>query len=205
MAELSDGGVSEDLQDMLLELKDTSELMVDLAYSSLLYNNRDIAEEVHNMRSRAEELRDVLQELAIARAIEGRDANTALIIIRMARSALDISDAAMRIADVVRLDMPVHPVVRLSLRESDVIITTAIVHEGSDLEGTTLGATKLSTNSGMRVIAIKRGPRYIYGPDRTTTIMAGDVLFARGPEDGEAWFKDLAAGQEHLTPKDLVQ
>ncbi len=36
----------DELDLMLLELKDTSELMIDLAYSSLLYNNRDIAEEV---------------------------------------------------------------------------------------------------------------------------------------------------------------
>ena len=31
---------------MLMELKDTSEMMIDLAYSSLLYDNTEIAEEV---------------------------------------------------------------------------------------------------------------------------------------------------------------
>ena len=39
----------DELDLMLLELKDTSELMIDLAYSSLLYNNREIAEEVFQM------------------------------------------------------------------------------------------------------------------------------------------------------------
>ena len=34
------------IESMLLELKDTSEFMIDLAYSSLLYNNVEIAEEV---------------------------------------------------------------------------------------------------------------------------------------------------------------
>ena len=29
---------------MLMELKDTSEMMIDLAYSSLLYDNTEIAE-----------------------------------------------------------------------------------------------------------------------------------------------------------------
>ena len=42
MADISDGIEEESLEEMILEIKDTSELMVDLAYSSLLYNNREI-------------------------------------------------------------------------------------------------------------------------------------------------------------------
>ena len=45
----------DELDLMLLELKDTSELMIDLAYSSLLYNNRDIAEEVFQMEEALDE------------------------------------------------------------------------------------------------------------------------------------------------------
>jgi uncharacterized protein with PhoU and TrkA domain len=32
--------------DMLVELKDTSEIMMDLAYSSILYNSKELAQEV---------------------------------------------------------------------------------------------------------------------------------------------------------------
>ena len=31
------------IEDMLVEMKNTSELMVDLAYSALLFNNKEIA------------------------------------------------------------------------------------------------------------------------------------------------------------------
>ncbi|MHA1603310.1 MAG: potassium channel family protein, partial [Candidatus Freyarchaeota archaeon] len=34
------------IEDMLVEMKNTSELMVDLAYSALLFNNKEIAEEL---------------------------------------------------------------------------------------------------------------------------------------------------------------
>lgn len=193
----------ETIEDMLLEIKDTSELMVDLAYSSLLYNNRDIAEEVLKLDGRMDELGDEIQELAIKRAVEDKDTQKALLIIRMARSVREISGAALKIADVVMRDVPPHPVIQLSLRESDVIISSATVEEGSDLAGSTLGGIKLATNSGMYVIAIRRGRRYIYGPDKDTPMAEGDILFVRGPEDGEQYFKDLAAGREHLQPKDL--
>ncbi|HPT73764.1 MAG TPA: PhoU domain-containing protein, partial [Methanomassiliicoccaceae archaeon] len=74
------------LEDMLLEIKDTSELMVDLAYSSLLYDNQEIAEEVIQLHGRMEELGDEIEELAIKRAIEDRDSPKALATIRMSKS-----------------------------------------------------------------------------------------------------------------------
>jgi uncharacterized protein with PhoU and TrkA domain len=191
------------LEDMLLEIKDTSELMVDLAYSSLLYNNREIADEVYQLDVRMRELEDEIQEMAVQNATVDKDIKTALLIIRMAHSVGEISTAALKIADVVRRDVPPHPVIQLSLRETDVIITAVQVGEGSDLDGATLGSVKLATNSGMFVIAIRRGRRYIYGPDRRTPIVEGDTLYARGPEDGEQYLKDLASGKVHLEAKDL--
>jgi uncharacterized protein with PhoU and TrkA domain len=193
------------LEEMLLEIKDTSELMVDLAYSSLLYNNRDIAEEVYQLDSRMRELEDDIQEMAVQKATEDKDIKKALLIIRLAQSVGEISNAALKIADVVRRDVPPHPVIQLALRETDVIITAVTVGENSDLDGSTLGKVRLATNTGMFVIAIRRGRRYIYGPDQATTMMGGDTLYARGPEDGEQYLRDLAAGREHLDPKDLQQ
>jgi uncharacterized protein with PhoU and TrkA domain len=191
------------LEEMLLEIKDTSELMVDLAYSSLLYNNRDIAEEVNQLDARMRELENDIQEMAVQNAVEDRDIKKALLIIRLAQSVGEISSAAMKIADVVRRDVPPHPVIQLSLRETDVIITAVTVGATSDLAGATLGKIKLATNTGMYAIAIRRGRRYIYGPDQYTMMMEGDTLYVRGPEDGEQYLRDLANGTVHLEPKDL--
>ena len=52
----------DELDLMLLELKDTSELMIDLAYSSLLYNNREIAEEVFQMEEALDEMATEIQK-----------------------------------------------------------------------------------------------------------------------------------------------
>jgi len=191
------------LEEMLLEIKDTSELMVDLAYSSLLYNNRDIAEEVNQLDARMQELENDIQEMAVQNAVDDKDIKKALLIIRLAQSVGEISGAAMKFADVVRRDVPPHPVIQLSLRETDIIITAVTVGVTSDLAGATLGKSKLATNTGMYAIAIRRGRRYIYGPDQYTMMMEGDTLYVRGPEDGEQYLRDLANGTVHLEPKDL--
>ena len=47
---------------MLMELKDTSEMMIDLAYSSLLYDNTEIAEEVIALSDNLESLSERIQD-----------------------------------------------------------------------------------------------------------------------------------------------
>lgn len=177
----------EELEKMFLEAKDTSELMIDLAYSSLLYNNKEIAEEVFVMEEMVDELTSRLQEEAIKRAIDDKNVHKALAVIRLATSIEEISDAAMQIADIVLRELQLHPVVHLSLKESDVIITTAKVSEKSELVNKTLEEIKLPSRSGMWLVAIKRGKKYIYGPDKHAVIQPDDILIARGPPEGEEY------------------
>lgn len=188
----------DDLEQMLLEVKDTSELMVDLAYSSLLYNNRDIAGEVLSLKEYVDELNATVQQEAIKRTMVDGDVSKAFITIRLVEYLEEICSAASGIADVVMRNVEPHPVIKMSIRDSDVTISTAMVVEGSDLADKTLGETRLASNSGMWVVAIKRDRKYLYGPDERTTVLAGDTLIARGPNDGEEYFKDLSAGKARL-------
>jgi len=186
------------LEDMLLELKDTSELMIDLAYSSLLYNNKDIAEEVVLMEEMLDELANDIQRQAIARAGQDHDEGKAFAIIKLAMAVEEISDAAMQIAMVTIRDDEPHPVIRLSIKDADTIITLAEVKEGSDLVGRTLGSMRLASQSGMWVVAIKRGRKYLYGPEKDAKLEVGDVVISRGPPDAEKYFQDLCLGEERL-------
>ncbi|HIJ00138.1 MAG: hypothetical protein PWQ88_575 [Candidatus Methanomethylophilaceae archaeon] len=188
----------QELEKMLLELKDTSELMIDLAYSSLLYNNNEIAEEVMLLEAMMDEKGDEIQEMVMEEASQGGDIMRSIVVLRLQMAMEEIADAAASIADVVIRGIPQHPVLQLSLRDSDVVICRAIVLPGSDLVGKTLGEVKLSSISGMFAIAIKRGKKYIFGPDKNTRIEEGDVIIARGPEEGEEYFVDLASGKERL-------
>ncbi len=188
----------QEMERKLLELKDTSELMMDLAYSSLLYNNHDIAEEVIFLEGMMDELGNEIQKMVIDQSSQGGDVMKSLVVLRLQMAMEEIADAAASIADVVLRGVPQHPVVQMSLRDADVVISRAAVAEGSDLAGRTLGDVKLSSISGMFAIAIKRGKKYIFGPSRTTRVEAGDMIIARGPEDGEKYFAQLASGDERV-------
>ncbi|WP_400210377.1 potassium channel family protein [Candidatus Methanarcanum hacksteinii] len=184
------------IETMLLELKDTSEFMVDLAYSSLLYNNSEIAEEVIFLEGRMDELGAAIQEQLLNVAKDNPDVVEKFsVILRLQMAAEEIANAAASIADVVLRGLGEHPVIQMSIQESEVTIERATVSDDSILVGKKFGDIRLGSISGMYVIAIKRGNQFIYGPDKFTTINAGDVLIARGPEESADYFMDLATGE----------
>ena len=185
------------LESMLLDLKDTSEFMIDLAYSSLLYNNSEIAEEVVFLEKRMDELSGQIQDMTVSLGKENpEEIARFLVILRLQMAIEDIADAAASIADVVLRGLGQHPVIQMSIQESEVTIEMAKVSDDSIMAEKSLGEMRLSTHCGMFVIAIKRNNMYIYGPGKDTVIKAGDTLIARGPEEGADFFLGLAEGSE---------
>jgi len=83
----------------------------------------------------------------------------------------------------------------MSIRESDVVFTKVHVEPQSVLCEKTLGDLKLGSETGMLVIAMRHKDRWLYGPNKNTKIDSNDILFAKGPEDGEKHLIDLATGK----------
>ena len=182
-------------EDIVLEIKDKSELMVDLAYSSVLYDNKTIAEEVYELENLIDSLYRNLQKKSLEDVKNGKHSiNEALIFLRIAHAGEQIADAAQEIADVELRDVEQHPILKLSIRESDVVFTRVKVTPKSVLCGKTLGELKLASEIGMMVIALRHKDKWLYGPNKNTKIDPNDILFARGPEDGEKHLVELANG-----------
>jgi len=184
------------VEDIVLEIKDKSELMIDLAYSSLIYDNTTIAKEVYDLEDMIDGLYKSLQRQTLEQ-VENRklSVNDALTILRFAEAAEQIADAAQEIADVELRDVELHPILKMSIRDSDVVFTRAQVKENSIFCNKTLGDLKLASETGMMVIAMKHGDKWLYGPNKNTKINSGDVLFAKGPEDAEKHLINLAKGK----------
>ena len=118
-----------------------------------------------------------------------------LTLIRLAKAGEEIADAAREIADVELRDVELHPILKMSVQESDEVLTKTQVEPKSILCGKTLGKLKLGSETGMMIIAMRHKNRWLYGPNKNTKIDPGDILFAKGPEDGERHLIDLANGE----------
>ena len=103
-----------------------------------------------------------------------------------------ISDSAHSIVDVLLRDIEIPPVFKKIVRESDEIITRIPVAEPSPLIGRTLKEASLGTVTGMVVLAIKHGDRWVYRPGKGARLQSGDIIIAKGRRDGECRLYELA-------------
>ncbi|WP_456368043.1 potassium channel family protein [Thermococcus sp.] len=168
----------EEIRGCLVEMKDLSSLMIDLAFSSVLYNSEDIAEEVYLLEERMDDLTVHVKKLALRAAKHEEDPESLLSIIDLADINERISDAAYAIADIILRDIEPHPIIRKIMEDTEEELGRVTVRPGSVLIGKTLAQLKLPSKIGTRILAIKRGNRYIYNPGRNDTIEEGDVLIA---------------------------
>lgn len=181
--------------ELLTEMKNLAQLSVDLAYSVLLFGSPELAEEVRRIERRVDELSMVLKaKLALAiRDLE--DVRHLLPIMELTQSMEVITDAANDIAETVAMGAEPHPIVQKAIAESEEKIRLVRVEEGSELDGKTLGELRLASETGMHVIAIRRGSTWIIGPDKDAKILGGDVLIVRGRDEGYRKLKKMASGR----------
>ena len=179
--------------DIVIEMKNKSELSVGLAYSAVLFYNKDIADEVRILEEDLDQMKYELQHWVLKSAKHVDDVDILRGLLHMANASESISDAAYEIADIVLRDIELHPIFMLAVRESDEVITRIKVADCSPIVNKTLGELNLETETGMYVMAVKRGSRWIYRPVATTMIQSDDVLIARGSLEGEAQLLELTA------------
>jgi uncharacterized protein with PhoU and TrkA domain len=190
---LSDKDVLENLTSQLVELKNTSELSIDLAYSALLLNNTFLAEEVQLLHQRVESLNIELEQLLLSCRLNGEERVGLVSLVRMGMAAERISLAASKIAQIVLRGIEPHPVLKMVIQSADETVERVRVPEGSAIIGRTLKELQLPEETGWWVLVIKRGDRWIR-PKASTVPEAGDLLIASGYSDGEEDFKQVVAG-----------
>lgn len=174
-----------------VELKDTSELMLNLAYSSLLLNSKELAEDVQRLEEYMDKLHTDFELLVLSNRFKSEDGRAFLGLIRLGVVTEEIADAAAEIAEVVLRGIPPHPVLQLVIEEAEETVTYVKVVEDSPLVKKTLRKARIPEKTGMWIMAIKRGNKYIL-PRPHTTIESNDVLIASGYAEGEEDLKKLA-------------
>ncbi|WP_461863249.1 potassium channel family protein [Thermococcus sp.] len=193
MEEWDEVEVPDNVKEIFVEMKNTAELMVDLAYSAVLFREKEMAEEVLELEEYLDILNYNLTIRAVLSARNIRDAERITSILQMARSIDEISNAAADLAKMV-IDEKLHPLINEVILESEETIGRILVFPESILIGKTLEELDLPTNTGVWIIAIRRGKRWIFDPDEDTKIMPNDIIIGRGTMTALETLKEIARG-----------
>lgn len=175
-------------------MKNMSELMVDLSYSAILFNSKAAAEEVLALENEVNAMNFEIKKESLVAARSYEDAEKLTALLEIAEATESIANAAKDLADLVIKGFKPHPVFKMVMDESDKTIVRVVVDENSDLANTSLGDLLLVNRTGMRVISIRRGSSWIYGPDKMTTLLPGDTLILKGTDEGGDLLEKLASG-----------
>jgi len=189
------------LRAMLAEAKDTSELMVDLAYASVYFGDPDMAEEVDELEERMSDLVHDMRAVCVLAARSPRDAEGMSSVLQVVSAIERMANDAVDIARIVthRLGIPRQLVADLS--DAEEVSHRVLVSDGSHMAHRPLAALELTVQAGMRVMAVRRGRQWITDVDGDTVLVPGDVLFLHGSPDGITRLRELAAAPVWEPPR----
>jgi uncharacterized protein with PhoU and TrkA domain len=183
------------VREALTEMKDLSEIMIDLAYSAALFHSRELAEEVLELEKRVDYLAYMLDMNAMLAARDAEDAEDLIGVTNVAAATDKISDAAADIATIVLKEIGIHPIVREAFEKVEERLARAEVKPTSIFISKRVGELELAAKIGVDIIAIRRQKEWIINPSEDETILEGDVLIARGAPLGVDELKGLAEGK----------
>jgi uncharacterized protein with PhoU and TrkA domain len=184
--------------DLLVEMKNSAEVAVGLAYSALLFNDQALAAEVTNLEARSDSVHDQLESWVLRSAQEARNPDDLRGLLRLAHASEMIFDSARSMTRLVEQGEPLHPVIAAALVESDEVGYETVVHGGSEAEGRSIKELSIETETGMFVLAVQRGRRWTYRPKPRFVLAAGDRVIAIGPDDGGAELDRMVGMERQL-------
>jgi uncharacterized protein with PhoU and TrkA domain len=183
--------------DILVEMKNSAEVAVGLAYSSLLFKDRALAAEVATLEARSDTLHDELESWVLKAAPEARNTDELRGLLRLAYASEMIFDAARDMTWLIESGEELHPVIQMALEETEEVTAETVIEPGSRAQGRSLKQLQLETETGMFVLAVQRGRRWIYRPRPRFELEPGDRVISLGPEEGVAEIEALARAPAH--------
>jgi uncharacterized protein with PhoU and TrkA domain len=182
------------LREMLAEAKDSSELMIDLAYAAVYFNDPGMAMEVGQLEERMNDLVQDMREVCIMAVRRPAEAEGMASVLQVISAIEGIANASVDITRLVthRLGIPDELIADLSNAEE--ISHRVWVREGSHMDHRPLKDLEIPVQCGMRVVAIRRERSWMIEEiDGDLILVPGDVLFVRGSPAGIGRLHELAA------------
>ncbi|WP_419553956.1 potassium channel family protein [Candidatus Poriferisodalis sp.] len=186
---------------MLSEAKDASELMVDLAYAALYFDDEGMADAVLGLEENMSNLVHEMRSLAMLAVRHPREVDGMSSVLQVVSSIEQIANAAVDISKIVLHHLGIPRGLIVDLAQAAEVSHRLVVAEGSHLANRPLRDMELPVAVGMRVVAIQRGRRWLTDVRGDSIIEPGDVLFMRGDPAGIVRLRELAAMERWNPPE----
>ena len=166
---------------LLKQMKDLSCLMVDLAFSSVIFGDSALAREVLDLEKEVDST-DILLTMQAALATRSVSAAEKMVsIFRIATATNMISDAAAEIAKIALSKISIPKEVALSLLESNEILARLEVDD--KLAGRSIAKVLNELGVVIDVLVLRRGGKFKLEPQPSTRLARGDVIIVKGDKE----------------------
>ncbi|MEC8828550.1 MAG: TrkA C-terminal domain-containing protein [Actinomycetota bacterium] len=189
------------LKTLLAEAKDASELMVDLAYAALYFDDEGMAESVLGLEEEMSDLVHEMRSLAMLAVRHPREVDGMSSVLLVVSSIEQIANAAVDIGKIVLRKIGIPRALVVDLAQAAEVSHRLVVADGSHLANRPLADMELPVAVGMRVVAIQRGRRWLTDVGGDDIVEPGDALFMRGEPAGIVRLRELAAAPPWLPPE----
>jgi uncharacterized protein with PhoU and TrkA domain len=187
---------------MLAEAKDTSEIMVDLAYAAVYFNDPGMADEIGELEERMNDLSQEMRAVCILAVRRPAEAEGMASVLQVINAIEGIANAALDITRIVTHRLGIPNELLGDLSNADEVSHRVWIREGSHMAHRPLKDLEIPVQCGMRVVAIRRGRSWmIEEVDGDVVLVPGDVLFLRGSPAGITRLHELAAAPTWEPPR----
>ena len=189
------------LKAMLAEAKDASELMVDLAYAALYFDDEGMAEAVLDLEEEMSDLVHEMRSLTMLAVRHPREVDGMSSVLLVVSSIEQIANAAVDISKIVLRNIGIPQALLVDMAAAAEVSHRLVVAQGSHLVSRSLADLELPVVVGMRVVAIQRGRRWLTDIGGESVLEPSDVLFVRGEPAGIVRLRELASASVWVPPQ----
>lgn len=194
------------LRSMLAEAKNLSELMVDLAYASVYFDDIEMASEVGQLEEDMNELVHNMREICVLAVRKPREAEGMSSVLQVVSAIERIGNDAVDISRIVTHKLGIPSELVADLSDAAEVSHRVLVSDGSHMANRPVADFELPVATGMRIFAVRRGRKWVTAIDGDFIMLPGDALFLRGSPAGIGRLRELAAAsvwQPPAPPEDL--
>jgi len=167
------------VRELLVEIKNVTEKIVDLAFSSFMFDLDDVAHEVLRLEERIDDLLYSLYMKVLMASETAYDVErlTPLLVIASAMSS--IADAAGDLAKIFLKGFKLHPIVYESLKEVEERVVSTRIRKESKLVGKRIADISEELGAPVTPLIVCRGRRRLITPPEDLVIEPGDIIIVR--------------------------